>query len=78
MVIKKLDQLFVQQHLKPQFLFKNTTIHSLFDSFFFNDIEQDADTTSLYIKQSIELLKDINIIFADINTIWEKKDVCAP
>ena len=60
----------------PLILSVTTSINDVFQSFLSGDSKQDAATTSAHRKLIIELLKNRQLIFSDISTIWDNSNDC--
>ena len=68
---------YVQQHLVPIYLHTNPIRHAVFCSFLSNYIKQDAATTAAHGKLIIAFLKECELIWENVSTIWGNIYGCA-
>ena len=68
-----LEKFGVSKHPLPFYSPQTCTSHTVFCSFFPDDINKDAATTIKHIKIIIELLKNWTHYFSNFSKIWENK-----
>ena len=69
-----LEKFIVTAHPEIVSAPKSCTHHSVFHYFLSDGIEQDDATTDAQSRQAIKFLKQRNIMFEKLSTIWENSD----
>ena len=71
-----LEHFSTTYQLTPSSYLHSCKIHSVFHSFLYNNRKQDAAAEASHIKRKIELLKNIQLLFNDMSTVWYNTYAC--